>query len=127
MKKAVSFNGLMTAARAAGLAAANAMTPTPMIVTEHENPLNDASPIKKSYYVPSGVCGFAWIVVKPGISSFARWLVKEGIAHKHYYGGVAIWVSDFGQSMERKEAYAHAFAKVLSDAGYKAWAESRMD
>jgi hypothetical protein len=38
-----------------------------------------------------------------------------------------MWVFDYNQSMELKEAYAHAYAKVLRDAGFNAYANSRMD
>lgn len=46
-----------------------------------------------------------------------------------YYGGVSIWVGGFGQSVQRKEAYANAFAEVLNERveGVRAYAGSRMD
>ena len=118
---------LYALAHAAGLAAAQRMNPTPMVVAEHVSPLDDSSPIQRAYYVPDGVCGFAWIVIKPGTCSFARWLVKNGHAKRHYYGGVSVWVGDFNQSLERKEAYATAFANALRLNGVKAHADSRMD
>ncbi len=118
---------LYALAHAAGMAAAERMNPTPIVVAEHASPLDDSSPIKRAYYIPGGVCGFAWIVVKPGTCSLARWLAKTGKAKRGYYGGMQIWVSDFGQSMEKKEAYATAFANALSINGVKAYADSRMD
>jgi hypothetical protein len=119
---------LYARAREAGLAAAEARVPTPMVVVQRANPFDDSSAIVKEYApVMGGVCGFAWVVVRPGTSSFARWLVKQGLASKHYYGGVSIWVRDFGQSMEKKQAYATAFAKVLGEAGIDAYGDSRMD
>jgi hypothetical protein len=36
-------------------------------------------------------------------------------------------VRDFNQSLQKKEAYAYAFAKVLNQAGINAHVESRMD
>lgn len=36
-------------------------------------------------------------------------------------------VGQFNQSMEKKEKFARAFAKVLTDADVKAYAQSRMD
>lgn len=59
------------------------------------------------------VCGFAWVNVKPGTSKFARFLVKSGMAHKSYEGGVSIWVSEYDQSHDHKLAYARAFADTL--------------
>lgn len=127
VSKDADFRALVDKARLAGLAAVDAMNPTPMVVTERTNPLDDASPVKKAWYVADGVCGFAWITVRPGNSPFANWLKKNGLARKAYGGGVDIWVSEFNQSMQRKEAYAGAFARVLSEAGITAYMGSRMD
>lgn len=126
-KDAKFFECLYELARNAGMGAALGAKPVPMFVSQPSDPLNDNSVPKAMWYVPEGVCGFAWINVRPGFSSFAKWLVKNGKARAAYSGGVDIWVSEFGQSMDRKEAYAHAFAKVLSDAGVNAYASSRMD
>ena len=116
-------------AHAAGMAAGEALVPKPMVVGSPSTPFgSDVDHNKPTYYVPSGVCGFAWVNVKPGTSSFAKWLVKFGKGRSDsYYGGVSVWVSYFGQSMEKKEAYAEAFAKVLSGYGVKCYANSRMD
>jgi hypothetical protein len=113
----------------AGREAAEACTPVPMHVVERANPLDDSSPIVKQYApVMSGVCGFAWVSIKPATSSFAKWLKKNELGRPDsYYGGLTVWVSNYGQSMEKKEAYAGAFAQVLRDAGFKAYSMSRMD
>jgi hypothetical protein len=50
-----------------------------------------------------------------------------GLGRKNYGGGYALSVQDFNQSLTRKEAYAHAFAKVLNDHGITAYTDSRMD
>ena len=126
---ATQFEALYNQAREAGLAAGAGSKLTPMVVgsptTIFSNDIDSTKPI---YFVEDGVCGFAWINVKPGTSSFAKYLVKTGRARSDsYYGGVTIWVSEYNQSMQRKESYAHAFAKVLSDNGIKAYAASRMD
>jgi hypothetical protein len=115
-----NYRDLINRAEAAGRAAADAITPTPMIVR------NDMT---GETYAPvmGGVCGFAWIKIKPATTKFARWMKKEGIARTAYGGGLDIWISGYGQSMERKEAYAYAMANVLYEAGYNAYAESRMD
>jgi hypothetical protein len=79
-------------------------------------------------YRMSGSCGFAWINVRPGNSKFANWLKKnQGWRRDSYEGGVAKSVSDYGQVMELKEAYAQAFAATLREAGVKAYAASRLD
>ena len=118
---------LYALAHAAGLAAAERMTPTPMVVQERANMLDDASPVTRSWYVADGVRGFAWIIVRPGTCSFARWLVKQNKGERTYHGGIQVWVSEFGQSMDRKMAYASAFAKALRINGVKAYSGSRMD
>lgn len=115
-------------AEAAGKAAAEARVPVPMLVVEHANPLDDSSPVVRRYPpVMGGVCGFAWINIHPGNGSAARFAKKFLGARKAYEGGMQIWVGAYGQSMERKEAYAHAYAEVLQAAGIKAYAGSRMD
>jgi hypothetical protein len=120
---------LYAKADAAGKAAAAARVPVPMVVVQRANPLNDASPVVKRYApVMGGVCGFAWVIVRPGNSAFANYLKKRGLARPDSYaGGVNLWVGDYGQSMEKKEAYAGAFADVLQDAGLRAYSNSRMD
>lgn len=129
MPSKIDFERLYLAADAAGKEAAEACEPTPMIVGYPTTPLgNDIDTSKASWYVPQGVCGFAWVIVKPGNSAFANWLKKMDYARKDsYYGGVSIWISDYGQSMEKKAAYARGFAGKLQEAGYNAYSMSRMD
>lgn len=125
---ATDYQALFNAADAAGQAAAEAKVPTPMIVVQRANPFDDTSEVVKQYApVTGGVCGFAWVTVKPGTAGFARWTRKQGLTRRGYYGGEQYWVSRYGQSMERKEAYAGAFAEVLREAGLEAYAGSRMD
>lgn len=131
----VSAEALYNKAHAAGLKAGQDAVPNPMIVGSPRNPMGSLmggddgglDPNKDMWYVSEGVCGFAWVTVRPGNSSFARRLASLGIGHKAYYGGWEIWVGEFGQSMARKEAYAQAFAEVLREAGVQAFAGSRMD
>jgi hypothetical protein len=118
---------LYAAAHNAGNAAVESATIQPMIVQQRANPLNDSSDLVKQYYVEDGVCGFASIVVKPATSSFAKYLKLNCGARKSYYGGIALSVQAFNQSLQKKEAYAYAFAKVLNEAGINAYVESRMD
>jgi hypothetical protein len=77
-----------------------------------------------------GVCGFAWIVIRDGRSSFARWAVKNNKARRSDYHGVMIWGEDNvynGQSMETKMAYVRAFGQILSGGGVDCYSQSRMD
>ena len=110
-----------------GNAAVQMTTVTPMVVQQRENPLNDDSQLVRQYIVNDGVCGFASVNVKPANCKFAKFLVANGLGRKSFNGGVSMSVRDFNQSLQKKEAYAHAFSRVLNDYGIKAYAESRMD
>lgn len=124
-----SFRLLFDKAHAAGMAAGDGIIVTPMLVGSPSTPLgNDIDPSRPTYHVPDGVCGFAWISVRPGNCPFANWLKKNDLGKAdHYSGGVQIWVGEFGQSMQRKVAYADAFAATLTKEGIKAYAGERMD
>lgn len=123
----MNFAALFSAADAAGKAAAQAAKPTPMVVGEPTSPFgNKIDYAKPVYYVADGVCGFAWVSFA-GNTAFGRWARKAGLAKPAYPKGLQIWVRDYGQSMQLKEAYAEAFAAELRKAGVDAWAGSRMD
>ena len=112
-----------------GLVAGLGCTPTPMIVGQPTEVLgNDIDFDKDVHYVSDGVCGFAWVNIKPNRGKFVKWLKDNDIGRKdEYYGGYTVWVREFGQSMARKESYARAFTRVLSENGIKAYNMSRMD
>ena len=57
--KQTRFETIWKEAVEAGCQAGQSAIPTSMIVEEHENMLDDHSPVKKSYFVGEGVCGFA--------------------------------------------------------------------
>jgi hypothetical protein len=124
----IIFDCIFATAHEAGMAAAKACTPVPMIVQQHASMANDASPVEKEWLVGGGVCGFAWIKVNPANCMFANWCKKNNKGKTDSYeGGLTIWVHEFGQSMERKVAYAGAFACVLCEFGIDASTRSRMD
>lgn len=108
-------------AHEAGMAAGEACKPITMVVS---NPSTG-----QQWHIADGACGFAWVTVHPGTSSFARWAIKTKNARKEYGAGIKLlWVSHFNQSMARKEAYAQAFAEVLrAKLGVQAYSHSRMD
>ena len=121
------FEQAYTKAQSAGGAAGNAATPTPMVVGQPTTLFGgEIDRTKPMYHVPEGACGFAWVKVMDGNSSFARWLVKNKLARKAYGRGVEIWISAHGQSIERKQAHARAMAEVLrAELGVKCYADSR--
>jgi fermentation-respiration switch protein FrsA (DUF1100 family) len=99
-----------------------------MVVQQHASVADDNSPVTQQWFVEGGVCGFAWINIRPANCGFALWLKKKGyVRGTSSQGGVNIFVHDFGQSLQRKSAYASAFADVISKAGIKAWAQDRID
>lgn len=109
------FQAIYDRAEEAGRVAAEACTPTPMVVSQHANPLDDNSEVTQSWYVSGGVCGFARVEM-PATSAFAKWLVAKGLFRRQEKGiGSSIW--DYGQSYERKSAHAGAMARSLSDSG----------
>lgn len=86
------------------------------------------------WHEPEGMCGFAWVNIKPGTNKFAKWLKKEGYARSDsYYGGVTIRISEHNQSVARKEADARKVAEVLNHyanehgLNFTATAMSRLD
>jgi len=115
-----AFGDLLTDAYRAADEAGRACVPTPMIVSGYEDdPVMD------------GPCGFAWVNIRPGNSSFAIWLTKNGHARKSYDGGVQIWIRGFGQSCARKSAAADAMAEVFNSSpltnNLRIYAASRLD
>jgi len=121
------FAKLWKKAKEAGMKAGENTQPTPMLLTEREQPFDRTSKVVQTWYVQEGPCGFAWITVRPGTTAFARWLKKHAHGHKGYYGGVEVFIDEHGQSIERKEAHAHALAAILREAGINATVGSRLD
>jgi hypothetical protein len=113
------FQAIIDQAFAAGEQAGISAMPLPMGICTSDGRLIDI--------IDEGACGFAWVTVKPANSSFAIWAKKQGLMRSAYGGGVQYWVKGFGQSVDRKAAFAGAFAKVLQDNGIKATAGDRLD
>lgn len=112
------FQDIVDKAYQAGIEAGKNAAPIPMYVVENGIPIDR---------IDDGACGFAWITVRPANSSFAIWAKKQGLMRPMYGGGVTYWVSQFGQSVDRKSAFAAAYAKVLREHGIKAQAGDRLD
>lgn len=118
------------AAHAAGLAYDNC-EPQAMLVYETVGLSDMPKEDGKAWLVAEGVCGFAWLVVTPATSSFARWCAKKNIGYKAYQGGWTISANDLvpnaGQSYERKLAAMTAAAAVLRGHGITCRVDSRLD
>lgn len=113
-------------AYAAGLKAGKEVGVPKFIVGDAIGLSNEIDYSKKTY-VLEGLCGFAWVNVSPARGAFVNYLKSIDAGHKGYYGGYEIWVSEFGQSVDRKSAFAGAFAGVLRKYGINASAGSRLD
>lgn len=103
----------------AGQAAHDSAVPIPMGVTDG----------RQTWVVNDGVCGFAWVNVH-GVrsnSKVGKALIANGFRKSDYEKCLQFWVHTPNQSMDRKEAYARAFADVLTQHGIKAYPGSRMD
>jgi hypothetical protein len=127
----VAFRGLLQRAHDAGMAAVAALNGkvAPMVVEQHANMADDNSPVVKQWIVAGGPCGFAWVQC-PANTTFGRWLLKNDSRWRRdsYAGGLCYWISDFGQSITYKEAYASAFARVIREYGIeRVYSNSRMD
>jgi hypothetical protein len=112
----MNYSQIHNECHAAGMAAGINCRPMPMLVGEGTSLFsNEIDYNRPTYFVESGACGFAWVTIYPGNSKLANAYKKLGLARKAYGGGVQVWVSEFGQSVERKEAYAVAYARKLQE------------
>jgi hypothetical protein len=135
------MKALIARAAEAGEKAYREAVPTPMVVYTPKNVMaslmggddGGADPSQPVYGVSEGVCGSAWVNIRPGGSRFARYLIKEGMGRTNSYSGgvdIRMWAlcGDRGsQSLTRWDAAARAVAAVLRDGGITAYAESRID
>lgn len=129
------FKEIIVKAAIAGNEAVSKAKIIPMIVGEAKslfsNEIDYSKPVE---FVESGVCGFAWINVYPEFKGSTK-LGKEerkvleaaGFSKNEYEKNYQRWVSEFNQSMQKKEAFARAFSKVLRENGINASAGSRID
>jgi len=131
-----AFKEILSKADAAGRDAVSKAKIIPMIVGEAKSLFsNEIDYTKPVEFVESGVCGFAWTVVCPEFKGNtklgkqeravleAAGFTKDYDSSKKY----TLWISDFNQSLQKKETYARAFAKVLSSNGINAYSQSRID
>lgn len=123
----MDYEAIWNEAQAAGHAAGTACRPVPMTVAQHENGLDDRSPVVYAETVLDGVCGFAWVKIRPANCGMARWLKKQSLGHLSHTGGWEVGVRGYDQSMQRKYAHARAAADVLKKYGIKASAYDRLD
>lgn len=110
----------------AGLKAGNEVGVQKFIVGDAIGLSNEID-YSKPTYVMDGLCGFAWVTISPARGAFVNYLKGRQVGSKGYYGGYEIWVREFGQSVDRKAAFAGAFRDVLAKYGITASVGSRLD
>ena len=126
----MNYSEIHNDCHAAGMAAGIKHRPVPVLVGQGTSLFStEIDYTKQTFLLDDGACGYAWVTIHPGNSKLAREFTKLGIARKAYGGGVQIWVSEFGQSVDRKEAYAYAYAEKLREltGEDRIYAGSRMD
>lgn len=109
--------------------------PTPMIVGQAVSLFSNEIVPGTREVVEDGVCGFAWVTIKPARGPFVKWLKQNKIGRSGTYGGWTISSYDTtpgtgsSQSMQRKEAGCKAFVNVIKAyfPDMKIWMESRID
>lgn len=113
--ESLAFHHAWKRAKEAGIRAGEGITPVPMCVVQRADPLDDTSEIIKRYEpVADGVCGFAWVNIRPNRGKFAAWLRQSHKAYPDdYAGGVTAFVNEHNQSMARKEEHARAMVASL--------------
>jgi len=116
----MDYAAIWAEAWTAGVMAGLACRPTPMVIL-------GSSDRRVIDVVNDGMCGFAWVKVRPANSKMARWLKSQNLGYKAYDGGWDVSVHDFGQSWERKSAAARAIADVLVKHGIDATSHNRID
>lgn len=130
-----TFELICKKADKAGKAAVEKLQVVPMIVGQETSLFsNKIDYTKPTYYVEDGVCGFAWVDIYPANKGNTRAGKEErkvlesfGFRKNDYAKTYQKWISIYNQSMQKKEAYARAFAEVLRENGLKAYCGSRMD
>lgn len=128
------WNELYETARNAASEAWKACKPIPMIVGQAKGLFGNEIVPGTEEFVADGVCGFAWVRIKPARGPFVKFLEANKIGRRDEYAGgwyipsyQTLNFNDMSQSMQRKEAACDAFADVLYRNGVNAWSESRMD
>ena len=130
-----TFKLVCEKAHAAGMKAVSKLNVIPMIVGSETHPFSGVMDMKKqTYFVADGVCGFAWVNVYPEFKGNTRngkderkMLEAAGFHKNGYEKTYQLWISDFNQSIQKKETYARAYAEVLRENGFKSYAGSRLD
>lgn len=120
------YSAFIEKAHQAGMAAGEVVQTATMVVGVPTTPLSsDIDPSKKVYMVPDGICGFAYLNTA-GNTPFGRYCKRLGW-RPAFRGGLFTSVRPFGQSLERKTAYAQAWVASMQESGVSVSYETRVD
>ena len=97
-------------ATAEGARAASTVTVEPIGWITQQCPSN-----REAFYVHSGICGFAWVNVKGARGLMRQAFIDAGFSPSYSGTGLSLWVREFGQSYDRKRAFADAFVESLRE------------
>ena len=132
--KTKSAYDILVEASEAAEAAVKACRPTPMIVGSPSTPLgNDVDPTQQTWFVEGGVCGFAWVVIRPARGTIVAELKKRKIGGAHYGGGYSLSSWQLAPSIRQDQSYERAVAaargavEVLKKYGVNAYVDARID
>ena len=70
---------------------------------------------REVFYVHSGICGFAWVNIKGARGLMRQAFLDAGFSPAYSGTGLTLWVREFGQSYDRKCAFADAFVDSLRE------------
>jgi hypothetical protein len=112
------FDIIWDEAEKAGRKAHAEALPDPMTVVNEDS--------RQRWFVSEGACGFGRVRFA-GNTAFGRWAKKTGRAHAWTKGLSHSTNYNGSQSIDRADAAARAFAKVLNAYGIDAYGESVMD
>lgn len=130
-----TFKLICEKADKAGKEAVEKATIVPMVVGSElgfmSGKIDYSKPVE---YVADGVCGFAWVTIYPQhkgntrLGKDERYVLERCGFRKDYdKPSYSRSISDYNQSMQKKEIHARAYAEVLRQNGLKAQGVSRID
>lgn len=129
------FSNICITADEAGRAAVEKVVARSVLLYQETHPFSGKMDTNKPTYILDDFpCGFAWVDIYPQNKGNTK-LGKEerkilesaGFRKNEYEKSYQLWISAYNQSMQKKEAYARAFAEVLRENGLKAYSGSRLD
>ena len=133
VEKVKSAYEILVEASEAAEAAVKACTPRAIIVGDAIGLSNEIDESKPTYYIEGGVCGFAFVVIKPARGSIVAELKKRKIGSAHYGGGYSFSSWQVAPSIRRDQSYERAVAAargavdVLKKYGVNAYVDARID